>query len=80
MPHAISGVYNKNGQKGHDSTMGGLGKVVRRFTLTREMALEAIIPWNEKCEPPWSDTEITTNLMTSTRTLPCKRLGTVVNR
>ena len=58
VPHAISGVHNNNGQKGHDATISSLGKVVRRFSLTREMALEAIIPWNEKCEPPWSVTEI----------------------
>ena len=38
--------------------MGGLGKVIRRFALTREMALEVLIPWNERCEPPWSVTEI----------------------
>ena len=31
VPHAISGIYNENGQKGHDATFTGLGKVIRRF-------------------------------------------------
>ena len=58
VPHAISGVYNENGQKGHDATITGLGKVIRRFALTREMAIKALIPWNQRCEPPWSQKEI----------------------
>ena len=58
MPHAISGIYNSNGQKGHDATFTGLGKVIRRFALPREMAEEAIGDWNSRCEPPWSDEEL----------------------
>jgi hypothetical protein len=52
VPAAISG------QKGHDSAFVGLGKVIRRFALTREMALEAIVDWNNRCEPPWNESEL----------------------
>jgi len=58
VPSAISGVYNENGQKGHDATIASLGKVIRRFALTREMAIKVLMPWNEKCEPQWSQKEI----------------------
>ena len=58
VPHAISGIYNSNGQKGHDAAFTGLGKVIRRFALPREMAEEAIGDWNSRCEPPWSDEEL----------------------
>ena len=34
VPHAICGIYNSNGQKGHDAAFTGLGKVIRRFALT----------------------------------------------
>ena len=52
VPGAISG------QNGHGTAFTGIGKVIRRFALTREMALEAIVDWNNRCEPPWSDTEL----------------------
>ena len=58
VPSAISGVHNENGQKGHDATISGLGKTIRRFALTREMAIKVLTPWNQKCEPPWSQKEI----------------------
>ena len=48
VPHAISGIYNSNGQKGHDAAFTGLGKVIRRFALPREMAEEAIGDWNSR--------------------------------
>jgi hypothetical protein len=62
VPHAISGTYNENGQKGHDATFTGLGKLIRRFALTREMAEEVIGDWNDRCEPPWSEAELTHKL------------------
>ena len=55
-------IYNSNGQKGHDAAFTGLGKVIRRFALPREMALEAIIGWNSRCEPPWSNAELSHKL------------------
>ena len=58
VPVAISGTYNQNGQKGHDATLAGLGKVIRRLALTREMAIEALADWNSRCEPPWSAAEL----------------------
>ena len=52
VPVAISG------QKGHDTAFTGLGKVVRRFALTRDMAEEVVVDWNNRCDPPWSAAEL----------------------
>ena len=52
VPAAISG------QRGHDRAFVGLGKVVRRFALPRDMAKQAIVDWNNRCDPPWSESEL----------------------
>ena len=52
VPAAVSG------QRGHDTAFTGLGKAVRRFALPRDLALEAIVDWNNRCDPPWNESEL----------------------
>ncbi len=45
--------------RGHNNAFRGVCKVVRGFGLTAEEAFSILAPWNqEKCQPPWSDTEL----------------------
>lgn len=33
-------------------------RLVRGYGLTPEQAVDAMAPWNEKCQPPWSEAEL----------------------
>ena len=47
-----------SGQRGHDQTFNAALKVVTGFDLTEDEALEVLKVWNETCQPPWNEKEL----------------------
>ncbi len=47
-----------SGKGGHTATFVLAQRVVRGCILPTDVALEVMRPWNERCEPPWSDAEL----------------------
>ena len=51
-----------SGQGGHDKTFRAACILVQKFGLDFERAWPLFKEWNEQCEPPWSDAELTHKL------------------
>lgn len=49
----------KSGEGGHELTWSVVRCVVRGFNLTEQQALVALQPWNSRCDPEWSEKELT---------------------
>ena len=47
-----------SGERGSDTAMGVVGRVVRGFDLTESEAIDALKEWNKRCKPPWSPAEL----------------------
>lgn len=47
-----------SGQQGHNTTFKIACRLVQRFNLTAEQALELMQEWNAKCEPPWAPKDL----------------------
>lgn len=56
IPPAVSG------QHGHDRTFYAAGRLVRGFDLSPAAALPLLAEWNARCEPPWSERELSRKL------------------
>jgi hypothetical protein len=52
LPAAISG------QGGHDATFHAACTLVLGFGLGKRQSIALLSEWNERCEPPWSPTEL----------------------
>jgi putative DNA primase/helicase len=53
IPPAVSGAG------GHDQTFHAACVLVQGFSLERETALSLLREWNQTCQPPWSERELT---------------------
>lgn len=51
-----------SGQRGHDKTFRVACVLTHKFGLSFEQAWPLFKEWNEQCEPPWSDAELTHKL------------------
>lgn len=47
-----------SGKGGHKTAFRVIERVVRGFELNEQEALDALYVWNQRCEPPWSETEL----------------------
>ena len=47
-----------SGESGHNTTYRVACKLVHGFHLSDSDAMRLMAVWNEKCEPPWSDSEL----------------------
>jgi archaellum biogenesis ATPase FlaH len=48
-----------SGNGGHDLAFGVVCELIRRFgALSDEELIEALGPWNARCQPPWSKSEL----------------------
>src|SRR5262249_28739442 len=56
IPGAISG------QRGHDQTYSVAAALVNGFALSEGPALELMLEYNGRCEPPWSARELIHNM------------------
>lgn len=54
------------GQNGNDRTFA-VCAAVRDYSLSFEMALDLLQPWNERCDPPWEDDDLRRILDNATR-------------
>ncbi len=46
------------GQHGHDATFEAALKIAVGFDLEDDTAFEVLEPWNQACEPPWSEPDL----------------------
>lgn len=46
------------GKHGHNPAIRVIQRVVRGFDLNDDEAIEALEEWNQRCQPPWSKTEL----------------------
>lgn len=51
-----------SGLRGHDRTFRVACVLVRKFGLTPEQAWPLFLEWNARCDPPWSEAELTHKL------------------
>ena len=50
------------GQGGDLRTFRVCCRLVRGFALTHDVALQLLADWNARCDPPWTDRELTAKL------------------
>lgn len=51
-----------SGERGHDHTFDAACSMVLGFALTAEEAFPLLAAWNQTCQPPWTDAELTHKL------------------
>jgi hypothetical protein len=52
-----------SGRRGHDKTFRVACVLAHKFGLSFEQAWPLFLEWNEQCEPPWSEAELTHKLV-----------------
>lgn len=73
-PGAISG------QGGHDHTFKVACAIVKGFDCTADEALGYLQSWNQRCDPPWSDTELSHKVEDADSASDAKRRGYLLEK
>ena len=59
-----------SGEHGHNQTLKVAIALIHGFDLSPEVAQEFIIPWNNRCVPPWKERDLKRKLQEADKLAP----------